>query len=85
MSRIIRLLNRIGITRTRDDGTTRWPVHVDPWRMWTFYFRTVGETYSGGWFCLFRNKPGVIKWVPGRLLPRRWGFRVLGLEIGDRG
>lgn len=36
-------------------------------------------------FGVFRNLPGVIKWEKGRLLPRRWGFHILGLEIGDRG
>lgn len=28
---------------------------------------------------VFGNLPGVIKWIPGRLLPRRWGFHVFGL------
>lgn len=36
-------------------------------------------------FGMFRNLPGVIKWEKGRLLPRRWGFHIFGLEIGDRG
>lgn len=34
---------------------------------------------------MFRNRPGVIKWMPGRLLPRRWGIGWAGFEIGDRG
>jgi hypothetical protein len=39
-----------------------------------------------GWFYVFRNLPGVIKWQKGRLLPRRWGFGIAGLiEFGDRG
>jgi hypothetical protein len=36
-------------------------------------------------FGVFRNLPGVTKWEPGRLLPRRWGVQIFGLEIGDRG
>lgn len=32
-----------------------------------------------------RNQPGVIKWLPGRLLPRRRGFGICGFEFGDRG
>lgn len=48
-----------------------------------------GFPWSGpGGFCafgVFRNLPWVIKWEKGRLLPRRWGFHILGLEIGDRG
>ncbi len=36
-------------------------------------------------FGVFRNVPGVIKWEKGRLLPRRWGIQIFGLEIGDRG
>ena len=47
--------------------------------MWLFYWRT------RDFFGVFRNQPGFIKWVPGRIMPRRWGIRILGLEIGDRG
>lgn len=36
-------------------------------------------------FYCFKNLPGVIKWERGRLLPRRWGFGVCGIEFGDRG
>jgi len=36
-------------------------------------------------FGVFRNLPGVVKWENGRMLPRRWGVQIFGLEIGDRG
>lgn len=82
---MIRLLLWIGIVRRRDNGTIRWPVYVAPWWIWKVQARNPFDRQIGGWFGLFRNLPGLIKWEKGRLLPRRWGFRVLGLEIGDRG
>lgn len=81
---IIRLLARIGLVRIRPDGKTRWPVHSCSWDVWKIHFRHPFDR-QWGWFGVFRNRPGVVKWEKGRMLPRRWGFRVLGLEIGDRG
>lgn len=81
---MIPLLAWIGIVRIRDDGTVRWPVHVVSWGLWKIFFRNPGDP-QWGWFGVFCNRPGIIKWQPGRLLPRRWGVRILGLEIGDRG
>jgi hypothetical protein len=99
-----RLLLRIGLIRIRIDGRISWPVRVDGWLWWKFYFRCFlrgewfaardtkghfrtgfpfGAPYSA--FGVFRNLPGVIKWEKGRLLPRRWGVQIFGLEIGDRG
>lgn len=80
-----RLLCRIGLIR-RDEQTRKvvWPVRVAPWHMWKFWLLKAGrEPFPR--VGVFRNLPGVVKHIPGRLLPRRWGFRVLGLEIGDRG
>lgn len=62
-----------------------WPFHAPPawafrsWRDFRVYCRAFGYVYR------FRNLPGVIKWLPGRLLPMRWGFGVCGFEFGDRG
>jgi hypothetical protein len=97
-------LLRIGLIRLKLDGSIRWPISVDGWMWWRFYFRCLlrGEWFSSrdrkgrprrgfpfgcpyAAFGVFRNLPGVIKWEPGRLLPRRWGVQILGLEIGDRG
>lgn len=63
------------------------PVYVAPLRCWRVQWRAwrAGETWYGGMVGLFRNLPGVVKWKKGRLLPRRWGFYVWGLEIGQRG
>ena len=62
-----------------------WPFHAPP--AWAFRswrdFRVCYRTW--GLFYVFRNHPGVIKWLPGRLLPMRWGFGVCGFEFGDRG
>ncbi len=45
-------------------------VTVAPWRWWVFCWRR-------GDICgIFRNKEGV--------RPGRWGFYILGLEIGSR-
>lgn len=80
VSKWIDLLLAIGIvslSRTSLSGI-RWPVSWS-WNMCQMLWRT--RDFAG----LFRNKPGVVKWRRGRLLPRRWGFYVLGLEIGDRG
>jgi hypothetical protein len=81
---LVDLLVWFGLVRRLEGGKLRWPIYVSPWEMWKVAFWHPFDRHFG-WFCLFRNKPGVIKWQKGRLLPRRWGFRVLGLEIGDRG
>lgn len=81
----INALARVGLVRVRPDGTVRWPVSLSTWGMWRVYL-AAGPRHSGfGWFGVFRNKPGVARRVPGRWLPARWGVRVLGLELGDRG
>lgn len=79
----IDLLLWIGFVRRRLDGTLRFPVHLAPAHFWWFLLRRGGGPFPR--FGIFRNRPEVIKWLPGRLLPRRWGFFVLGLEVGDRG
>jgi hypothetical protein len=81
---IITLLLRIGLIRLRADGSIRWPIHVKPTHWWLFLL-VHGGHHPFRRFGVFRNQPGFVKWLPGRLLPRRWGFYVLGLEIGDRG
>jgi len=85
MVRVLRCLLRVGLVRRRSNGSIKWPISVSPWWIWKLHFKHPFDPYVGGWFGLFRNREGVIKWLPGRLLPRRWGFRILGLEIGDRG
>lgn len=75
----IRILAKIGIVRIQN-GSIRWPIHVGSPHYWVVLSRWPGQRVG-----VFRNLPGVIKWERGRLLPRRWGFYVLGLEIGDRG
>lgn len=81
----IRLLVWIGIVRIREDDTIRWPVHIAPKHCWSWgHTRAMWIMHQR--LYTFSNLPGVIKWVPGRLLPRRWGFGILGLiEFGDRG
>ena len=81
---MINLLLRIGlVTRRRDNGKIRWPLSFAPAWMWR---SPLLAARAFGWFYVFRNVPGVIKWLPGRLLPRRWGFGIMGLiEFGDRG
>lgn len=73
-------LFRIGIVRFEDDGALRWPIRIGPWWIWKARARMPRERFG-----LFRNLPHVIKWYPYSMLPRRWGFFVLGLEIGQRG
>ncbi len=84
---MLKLLLRIGLVTRRHDGTIRWPVHVSPWHCWrdTFYYPDLMWKFWGVVY-VFRNRPGVIKWREGRLLPVRWGFGIAGLiEFGDRG
>lgn len=76
---MIKLLLRIGFVARRHNGTITWPFHVSPW----FVIRH--NILYGPRFYVFHNLPHVIKWVPGRLLPRRWGFGICGIEFGDRG
>lgn len=95
MNVLIRLLVWIGLVKIRHDGTVRWPFSFPPswvWKeMWSDLLQGTNplltlRALSGYWLPYrFRNLPGVIKWVPGRLLPRRWGFGWLGFEFGDRG
>lgn len=56
-----------------------WPFHAPPWHRFVYYLRAGPRVY------VFRNLPGVIKWLPGRVLPMRWGFGICGFEFGDRG
>lgn len=76
---MIRLLLWTGLVARNRDGRIVWPFHVAPWFVIRHHF------LYGQRFYIFRNLPGVIKWVPGRLLPRRWGFGICGFEFGDRG
>lgn len=45
-------------------------VKVSPWRWWVYCYR------SNDLCGLFRNRPGV--------KPGRWGFYILGFEVGSR-
>jgi hypothetical protein len=86
---VTRTLVRVGLIRINTDGTIRWPFRVRPWWIWRVHLSNHGwhPRYCknvGGWFGVFRNRPGTAR-EPGRILPRRWGFRFLGIEIGDRG
>ena len=47
-------------------------IHVSPWHMWRAIWRGAFGARAG----LFRNKPGVVGF--------RWGFYVLGFEVGNR-
>lgn len=61
-----------------------WPFHVPP--LWQIKYVLRGKPVVYGWKpYVFRNVPGIIKWAPGRVLPRRWGVGWLGFEFGDRG
>lgn len=75
----IRLLVRIGFVSVSRDGALHWPFYVWPRSHWRYIVRH--EPLVG----VFRNQPGVVSRVPGRLLPWRWGFRFLIVEVGDRG
>lgn len=80
---MIKLLARIGFVRIRN-GKVVWPFSVWSYEAWMIFIKHPFDEQFG-WGCLFRNRPGVIKRIPGRILPRRWGFRFLGFEFGDRG
>jgi hypothetical protein len=83
---MIRLLIWIGFVRRDRSGKIVWPFRAPPKWMWKHWSDIKAYWYFYGWKPYrFRNLPGVIKWVPGRLLPRRWGFGWLGFEFGDRG
>lgn len=78
---------RIGVSEFPSDGWRsgiRWPFKAPPaWALkdWNHYC----AWNNRGWFYILRNSPGVIKWLPGTLLPMRWGFVVCGFEFGQRG
>lgn len=82
---MIRLLAWVGFVRIRD-GKIRWPFGMLPFRMWrTLFFPKGSHKALQSPVGIFRNRPNVVKWQKGRLLPRRWGFWLLGFEFGDRG
>ena len=76
---MIRLLLWVGLVAKRHDGSIAWPFRAPPRHTFLFCIK------HGPRFYLFRNLPGVVRRVPGRMLPRRWGFGVCGFEFGDRG
>lgn len=83
--RLGRRSTEVGLTASGEIGyvhpvTIRWPFHVPPMHIFKHCLRTPGQRIY-----VFRNLPGVIKWLPGRLLPHRWGFGICGFEFGDRG
>lgn len=78
MKVILRILWRIGVIRYNQDGSVRWPVHVAPRHVWACLWRGVWSPVG-----VFRNLPG-IKRDCHSWLPRRWGFHLLGFEIGQR-
>lgn len=63
--------------------TIIWPFHAPPW--WQIKLLLRGRAVMGWKPYVFRNLPGVIKKLPGRLLPMRWGIGWVGFEFGDRG
>lgn len=77
----------VGLIARKHDGSMAWPFHVAPAWQWRMFVKNPrGTVQLCGFVYLFRNLPGVVKYKPGRLLPRRWGFGILGLiEFGDRG
>lgn len=86
---MIRLLLRIGLVK-RVSGRIVWPISNSSRHIWVVQWREMvrQRSLTRGYFAplgVFRNLPGIVKWIPGRLLPRRWGFHVFGIEIGDRG
>lgn len=81
---MIKLLLRVGLVKRRD-GKIVWPFHAPPSHVFTSWKMFRGHCTFWGPFYLLRNPPECLKWLPGRLLPRRWGFGVFGFEFGDRG
>lgn len=69
----------IGLIRVKEDGSIRWPLSFPRWNTMRYYWKT------HPWPYVFTCPKGTIKWVKGRLLPRRWGVGWLGVEFGDRG
>lgn len=86
---LVRLHTGYGLQSEAEEkkGTVVWPIKIAPWWMWAAMFKhpkAMSKTW--GLFYVFRNRSGVVKWEKDRLLPRRWGFGILGLiEFGDRG
>lgn len=76
---MIKLLLMIGFVDNRRDGSIAWPFHAPPKHVFVRMLKCDRKPY------LFRNLPGVRKYTPGRMLPRRWGVGWLGFEFGDRG
>lgn len=76
---MIRFLLWVGLVSRHHTGRISWPFHCPPRHVFMHHLKHDRRPYR------FRNLPGVIKWLPGRLLPHRWGGGWLGFEFGDRG
>lgn len=81
---IIELLLWIGIIRI-DEKKIVWPIKFPPGHVFRSWHGFIGYCRFWGGPYVFRNASYVKKWIPGRLLPRRWGFGLWGFEFGDRG
>lgn len=83
---IIKFLLWLGFVARKPGGGIVWPFKFAPAWVWRDWQHLRGWMKFHPAFYVFRNLPGVVKWVPGRVLPRRWGFGIYGLfEFGDRG
>lgn len=47
-------------------------IDISPWHIWRYLLKSPRKELIG----IFRNRPGIV--------PGRWGFYILGLEIGSR-
>jgi hypothetical protein len=81
---IIELLLWIGIVKL-EEGAIVWPIKLPPGYVFRSWHAFIGYCRFWGGPYVFRNAPYVVKRIPGRLLPRRWGVGLWGFEIGDRG
>lgn len=61
------------------EETIQWPFDSPSREMFLHLWK------FGPRFYVFRNQPGVIKWLPHTVLPLRWGFGFCGFEFGQRG
>jgi len=81
---VVNAAARLGVVRIDSSGRLRVPFRVDPWWLWRARLWPAEghrEPFAGA----YRNRPGVLRRVPGRLLPRRWGGWGGGIHVGDRG
>ena len=63
-------------SRTKGKAMKWWIFYVAPWPSWRLILSSTPSYWNASRVGIFRNRKGIV--------PGRWGFYVLGFEVGSR-